>query len=228
MMSKETSPPAKETVLNGYEIKISLNDSILLIEAKHILTSKLYSIKICQNETEKLTRKVFSDVDSLYDSLIEGINNTDPSLKLSFRDDAILNFNYETIFCKRKKIYEFDLSLKEVDLNPKSIIKKKVEKLKKIIHTIDQEISQLQQKYYELINIQSSDNEDQLIQSLIAKHTMNLESRIASELEKQRIRIESALAQQTLNLESNIASEIEKQAQKIDARIREKFNIKDS
>ena len=42
--------PIKETLMNGYEIRFSLKYSILLIEAKHTPTSKLYSVNITQKK----------------------------------------------------------------------------------------------------------------------------------------------------------------------------------
>ena len=45
----------QEAVLNGYKIRFSLKDFIILIEAENISTSKIYSVNICQSETAKIT-----------------------------------------------------------------------------------------------------------------------------------------------------------------------------
>ena len=135
---------SKETFLNGYEIRISLNDSMLLIEAEHTSSSKIYSVNISQSESAKLTGQLFSDVESLYESLIEGINKINSSIKVSMSHDPILNYSFETLLGKKKKTFEFSIALKEVEINPITILQRKNEKLKNIILEKDQKISLLQ------------------------------------------------------------------------------------
>ena len=127
---------SKETLLNGYEIRLSLKDCVLVIEAKNISTSKIFSLNISQGETAMITRELFSDVESLYDSLIQAINKTDSSIKVSLTDDAILNYSFETLLGKKKKTFEFWIALKEVEIDPISIIQRNVEKLKNMIHIL--------------------------------------------------------------------------------------------
>ena len=92
-----------ESLLNGYKISFSLKNSMIIIEAKNSLNSKLYSVNIKQSETAKLTAELFSDIESLYDSLIAGINKTDSSIKVSMTEDAILYCSFETLIGKNKK-----------------------------------------------------------------------------------------------------------------------------
>ena len=196
--------PTKEIVLNGYEIRFSLKDSILFIEAEHISTSKLYSVNINKSETAKLTGELFSDVDSLYESIIQGLNKINTSINVSMSNDAILNFSYETIVLNKKKTFEFSIVFKEIEHNPITILQRNYEKLRNLIDQKDQKISQLQQ--YQSYYLKSSG-----IESEMEKQTLILESKIASEIKKQiRIGIES--------VESKIASEIEKQTQTINTR----------
>jgi hypothetical protein len=66
-------------------------------------------------------------------------------------------------------------ALKEVEIDPISIIQRNVEKLKNMIHQIDQKISQLQIENYQLINRNQSESSNQ---------THILQLNIASEIEK--------------------------------------------
>ena len=98
MMSKDLiSTLRKETVLNGYEMNLSMKESILLIEAEKISTCKLYSVRIDKNEIPKLTGELFSDLEAFYESLIDGINKTDNTIKVFMTEDAILNYSFEKI-----------------------------------------------------------------------------------------------------------------------------------
>ena len=220
MMSNDIQPIlSKETLLNGYELRFSLKDSILLIEAKQTSSSKLYSVIISQSETEILTRELFSDIESLYHSLIEGVNNTNSSIKVTMSGDANLNYSIQTILLNKIKKFEFWIALKQVELDPIKINPKNVEKLKDLIHQKDLKISQRQQQNYKLINRHSYQNHYEL-ESATEMQTQISESKIASEVENQiRIGIESALQKHILLIESKISSEIEKQTQMINTRL---------
>ena len=56
MISNNNKPSnLKETVINGYEIQMSLKESILHINAENISSLKVYSATINQSDIEKLT-----------------------------------------------------------------------------------------------------------------------------------------------------------------------------
>ena len=203
----------KKTLLNGFNIKFSIKESILLVEAENTSTSKLYLSTINENQLSILTGKLFSDVDSFYESLFD---KTDSFIKLDITQNAVLNCSIETLLGKNKKTFEFSIILKEFELNP--ILQASVQKLKKKINLKNQTIYNLKQENENLINLinrQSLESEKQMeirLASIIEKHSILLESKITSEIEKQfKIILESEIKNQTLVLETRIATEIEKQ-----------------
>ena len=213
-----------EKLINGYEIRFSIKESMLIIEAESTSNSKFYSVNINQSETAKLTGELFSNVESLYESLIEGIHKTDLSIKVSLSADGILNISTNLLLEKKEKPFEFFIALKEVELNSITILQKDNEKLKNMIHQKDEKISHFEQENYNLIKVLSSNNENPteiVLEEAIRKQTMILKSKIVSEIEKQQVKlgIESIIKKQTLTLQSKICSVIEKQTQIINNKL---------
>ena len=202
-------PRSLETLINGYEIKFILKNSTLHIEAENTSTSKLYLVNISQCETDQLTEGHFSDLESLYDSLIEGINEIESSINLTMSD-------YDKLVLKKEKAFKFSITLKEKEQNHITILQRNNEKLKTMIRQKDQKIYQLQR----LSNRQSSDNlkYNEILELSVEKQSLKLESKRSSQIEKQ-VKIESSIEKQSLTLESKKSSQLENPFEKAELAI---------
>ena len=222
-------------IINGFEINLILKESkMLIIDAKNCSTYKQYSVNISENILGILTGELFSDVESLYDSLLDGINNKDSSIKVNLTDNAVLNCCVETLIGKKKKIFEFPIPLIQIESNPIINLQNIVSNLKKKIDKKDERISLLEQENKNLIiTLQTSLDSDNQKQTdtrrilEIENQIHNIESRLVSEIEKQTLnlytKLSSDLKNQTLTLsnilynempilvESSIRSEIKRQ-----------------
>jgi len=127
----ESKHESKTFPLNDFSITLSLDHSQLTIKAEHSSTLSTYSLSVNNDTVKHLTNGICEDVDTLYQVLLECLEEEDTESTLSINNEALLTYqgNLKVSKIIKKRMFSIQLE-KEAELSdPLSRMEKKYQLL---------------------------------------------------------------------------------------------------
>ena len=160
--------------LNGFEISLSLTDTQLVLEAEETTTSRIYKKTVLLGSAEKLTSGLFSDIQSLYQALIDGFSEADPAVKISISSNAELFYVWEVMKGKQKRVFEFTIVLEEEQIDYTQKLERQLQKLSDRVAMQEVKILELEKQNNKLLSERVAMQEAKILEQ--EKENNNLKS----------------------------------------------------
>ena len=149
LVPKELHQDFYEVILDNFQMTLSLSDERLLIQAENYLNSKNYQKKITHDTVSLISSGLFQTTQSLFQGLIDAIDNNVKTARISMTEDAELICDFEITVGNQKIPLKFKIKLEEEKADEKELLLKQVVKEAKLIEKLSKQVEILTSKVLE-------------------------------------------------------------------------------